>query len=151
VSMAVGDRMGPGAADDPPSLIVVPHHPHGARVGRHRLAAELAQLADLVPPAMAADCVAVGAELLGNAVRHAQPLPGGVIHLTWRVDRVTGGIRVHLRVTDGGSALIPTRRAADPDAVDGRGLAIVAALAQRWGVDHDGTGSCVWADVAPDA
>jgi two-component sensor histidine kinase len=99
---------------------------------------------------MAADCVAVSAELLGNAVRHALPLPGGVIHLTWRVDRGSDGPRVHLRVTDGGSALTPTRRAADPDAVDGRGLAIVAALALRWGVDRDGAGSCVWADVAPE-
>jgi anti-sigma regulatory factor (Ser/Thr protein kinase) len=151
VSMAVGDRTGPGAADDPPSLIVVPHHPHGARVGRQRLAAELARLADVVPAGMAADCVAVSAELLGNAVRHAEPLPGGVIHLTWQIEQGAGGLRIHLRVTDGGSALTPTRRAADPDAVDGRGLAIVAALAQRWGVDRDGAGSCVWADVAPEA
>jgi anti-sigma regulatory factor (Ser/Thr protein kinase) len=146
--MAVSDRMGAGAADDPSSLIVVAHHPHGARMARQRFAAELAQLADVVPAGMAADAVAVGAELLGNAVRHAQPLPGGVIHLTWRVELSDAGPRVHLRVTDGGSNLTPTRRAADPDAVDGRGLAIVAALALQWGVDRAGPGSCVWADIA---
>jgi two-component sensor histidine kinase len=148
VSMAVSDRTGPGAADDPPSLIVVAHHPHGARIGRQQLATELALRGDLVPATMAADVIAVGAELLGNAVRHAEPLAGGVVHLTWRLERSNGTTCVQLRVTDGGSAMTPTRRAADPDAVDGRGLAIVAALAQRWGVDRSGPGSCVWADVA---
>jgi anti-sigma regulatory factor (Ser/Thr protein kinase) len=150
VSMAVGDRTGTGSADDPSSLIVVEHHPHGARVARQRLAAELAECCALVPPTVAADAVAVGAELLGNAVRHAQPLPGGVIHLTWQLDRSSRLVCVHLRVTDGGSALTPTRRAADPDAVDGRGLAIVAALAVRWGVERNGAGSCVWADISAD-
>jgi anti-sigma regulatory factor (Ser/Thr protein kinase) len=148
VSMAVGDRTGAGSADDPASLIIVDHHPHGARVARQRLASQLAELGDLVPPALVADAVAVSAELLGNAVRHAEPLPGGVIHLRWRVDSTGGVPRIHLRVTDGGSALIPTRRAADPDAVDGRGLAIVAALALRWGVDREADGCCVWADIA---
>jgi anti-sigma regulatory factor (Ser/Thr protein kinase) len=146
--MAVGDRMGAGSADDPASLIVVAHHPHGARVARQRLAAELAQLIDQIPPALAADVVAVSAELLGNAVRHADPLPGGVIHLRWRVETIAGASHVHLRVIDGGSALIPTCRAADPDAVDGRGLAIVTALALRWGVDRESDACCVWADLA---
>ncbi len=148
MSMAVGDRTGPGAADDPPALIVVAHHPHGARLGRQRLALELAEVCAEVPPGLAADAVSVGAELLGNAVRHAQALPGGVVHLTWQLDRSGDEVCVHLRVTDGGSTLTPTRRAFDPDAVDGRGLAIVAALAVRWGVDRDGSGSCVWATVS---
>jgi anti-sigma regulatory factor (Ser/Thr protein kinase) len=145
--MALSDRTGRGAADDPPALIVVAHHPHGARVGRQRLTAELAKIKD-VPDGLAADAVAVTAELLGNAVRHAQPLPGGVIHLAWRVERARTGLCVHVRVTDGGSALTPTRRAANPYSVGGRGLAIVAALAERWGVDRDGAGSCVWADIS---
>jgi anti-sigma regulatory factor (Ser/Thr protein kinase) len=147
MSMALSDRMGRGAADDPPALIVVAHHPHGARVGRQRLAAELAKIQDL-PEGLAADAVAVTAELLGNAVLHAQPLPGGVIHLAWRVQRSQAGLRVQLRVSDGGSANTPTRRATNPYSVDGRGLAIVAALAERWGVDRNGVGSCVWADLS---
>jgi hypothetical protein len=98
---------------------------------------------------VAADAVAVSAELLGNAVRHARALPGGVIHLTWRIVRSSGEALVRLQVIDGGSSLVPTPRAADPDAIDGRGLAIVAALARRWGVDRNGAGCCVWADVGP--
>jgi anti-sigma regulatory factor (Ser/Thr protein kinase) len=146
--MAVGDRTGAGSADDPASLIVVDHDPHGARVARQRLAADLAELGELIPAALVADAISVSAELLGNAVRHAAPLPGGVMHLSWRVERSGGIARIHLRVTDGGSALVPTRRVADPDAIDGRGLAIVAALALRWGVDRDGAGCCVWADLS---
>ncbi len=54
--------------------VVVPHHPTGARLARHRLADELA---DVVPSMLLADLVAVLAELVGNAVRHAEALPGG--------------------------------------------------------------------------
>jgi two-component sensor histidine kinase len=146
--MAVDDRTDPASAGDGPSLIIVPHHPHGARVARQRLAAELATLPETLSPAVVADVVAVGAELLGNAVRHARPLPGGVIHLSWGLGGSGATSHVVLRVVDGGSAHTPTRRFADPDAIDGRGLAIVAALAVRWGVDKDGTRQCVWAEVA---
>jgi len=62
--------------------IVVPHHASGAHVARHRLASELnGQL----PPALLADTISVVAELVGNAVRHAEPLTGGVIRVAWRI------------------------------------------------------------------
>jgi anti-sigma regulatory factor (Ser/Thr protein kinase) len=121
---------------------VVPHHVGGARVARQRLAADLS---GLVSPTLLADAIAVVAELLGNAVSHARPLPGGVIRLACRVGPAA---YVQVRVTDGGSELTPTARAAEPDAVSGRGLAIVAALAHRWGVEPDGDGQCVWAELA---
>ena len=151
MSMAVDDRSGIGAADDPASLIVVPHHPQGASIARQRLAAELARAVE-VSPALAADVVAVGAELLGNAVRHARPLPGGVIRLSWQVGRAGADCCVTVRVTDGGAAAqVPAQRRAGPDDVDGRGLTIVAALAARWGVDRDGLEQIVWAEVGPTA
>lgn len=119
----------------------VPHDARGARRARQQLTAELGEF---VPPALLADVVAVVAELLGNAVRHAEPLPGGVIRLTCRA-LIAGETWIELRVSDGGSHLTPTEREASPDAIDGRGLAIVAALARDWGVERSEEGQCVWA------
>jgi two-component sensor histidine kinase len=131
-----------GSGDDSGGTISVPHHAGGARKARQRLGAELERL---VPPALVADAVAVAAELLGNAVRHAAPLPGNTVHVDWRVDTDEGGTVVELRVTDGGSLKVPHERTHAPESVGGRGLAIVAALARSWGVERDGAGQCVWA------
>jgi len=124
--------------------VVVPHHASGARLARHRLTAELS---GLVPPPLLADVIAVVAELVGNSVRHADPLPGGVVRVAWRVHPGVDGERVEVRVTDGGAGDPPRVRSVGPDSVDGRGLTIVAALADRWGVDRDGLGQCVWAEI----
>lgn len=125
--------------------VVVPHHASGARLARQRLASELAPL---VPASLLADVVAVVAELVGNSVRHAHPLPGGVVRVAWRVHPGGDGDRIEVRVTDGGAGDPPRVRRVGPDSVDGRGLAIVAALADRWGVDRDGLGQCVWAEIS---
>ncbi|MEU8259753.1 ATP-binding protein [Micromonospora sp. NPDC048999] len=126
--------------------MVVPHHATGARQARHRLADELV---DIVPPALLADLVAVLAELVGNAVRHADPLPGGVVRVAWRLRPTAGGQSIQLRVTDGGSAAGPLLRRPAPGSVDGRGLHIVAGLSSRWGVERDGLGQRVWAEFDP--
>jgi anti-sigma regulatory factor (Ser/Thr protein kinase) len=141
VSMALAERAW---------CVVIPHHPRGARIARQRLTTELRSA---VQPALLADAVAVLAELVGNAVRHANPLPGGVVRVAWRlrpavsegeVDRDT----VEVRVTDGGASEQPHIRAVATDAIDGRGLSIVAALSERWGVDRDGLGQSVWAELS---
>ncbi|MEV4621798.1 ATP-binding protein [Asanoa sp. NPDC049573] len=120
--------------------VVVPHHARGARAARHRLTTELA---GTVPSAQLDDVVAVTGELVGNAVRHARALPGGVIRVAWSVS--SGGV-VEVRVTDGGGGQVrPRSRPAGPDALDGRGLQIVSKLADRWGVEHDRHGQSVWA------
>jgi anti-sigma regulatory factor (Ser/Thr protein kinase) len=121
--------------------VVVPHRPRGARVARHRLAAALA---GLVSADRLSDAMAIAAELVGNAVRHAAPLPGGVVRVAWRL-LTSGGLLI--RVTDGGSPNAPVIRPPSVDALDGRGLAIVQALSFRWGVDRDGLGQCVWAEL----
>ncbi|MGK5675629.1 ATP-binding protein [Micromonospora sp. URMC 106] len=126
--------------------MVVPHHATGARLARHRLADELT---GVVPAPLLADLVAVLAELVGNAVRHADPLPGGVVRVAWRLRTSAEGQRVQLRVTDGGAAAGPRMRTAGTDAVDGRGLHIVSGLADRWGVERDGLGQSVWAEFDP--
>jgi anti-sigma regulatory factor (Ser/Thr protein kinase) len=124
--------------------LVVPHHASGARQARQQLAVVLS---GVVSSALCADAVAVAAELLGNAVQHAAPLPGNVIRIECRVLTEPTGLVVELRVSDGGSTLTPTERAASPDSVDGRGLTIVAALAGAWGVERQGAGQVVWAQL----
>lgn len=125
--------------------IVVPHQARGARVARHRLAGELRET---VSSELLADAVAIVAELVGNAIRHARPLPGDVIRVAWRLSAGHRGEYLHVRVTDGGGdPQHPRQRVAGLDAVDGRGLAIVAALAQSWGVERDGLGQSVWAEL----
>ncbi|WP_422772583.1 ATP-binding protein [Plantactinospora sp. WMMC1484] len=122
--------------------LLVPQHAQGARTARHRLGAELD---GTVPPALVADAEMVAAELLGNAVRHAEPLPGGMIRLTWLLRAGPSANSVEIRVTDGGASGPPRVRQAGPDATDGRGLHLVAALATEWGVERDGLGQSVWA------
>ncbi len=127
-------------------VVVVPHHARGARQARHRLTGELtgALGSDLL-----ADVIAVVGELVGNAIRHARPLPGDVVRVAWKVRGGSGRQFVEVRVTDGGGdPELPRERIAAPDSVDGRGLAIVAALADRWGVDRDGLGQSVWAELS---
>jgi anti-sigma regulatory factor (Ser/Thr protein kinase) len=141
VSMAVAERAW---------CVVIPHHPQGARIARQRLTTELR---NAVHPALLADAVAVLAELVGNAVRHASPLPGGVVRVAWRLRPGRSGGEgdhdtVEVRVTDGGAAEQPHIRAIATDAIDGRGLSIVAALSDRWGVDRDGLGQSVWAELS---
>jgi anti-sigma regulatory factor (Ser/Thr protein kinase) len=125
--------------------VVVPHHARGARQARHRVAGELA---GSISSELLADAVAVVAELVGNAIRHASPLPGDVIRVAWRVRAGVSRQLLEVRVTDGGAVNEPRQRTVGPDAVDGRGLAIVAALADRWGVERDGLGQSVWAELS---
>ena len=125
--------------------LVVPHHARGARVARHRLANELS---GVIRATMLADVISVVAELVGNAVRHADPLPGGVIRVAWRLRDEPERRLVEVRVTDGGAPQLPRIRTVGLEALDGRGLSIVAALADRWGVDRDGLGQSVWAELS---
>jgi anti-sigma regulatory factor (Ser/Thr protein kinase) len=122
--------------------VVVPHHARGARTARHRLATELA---GAISPTLLADVVAIVAELVGNSVRHAGPLPGGVVRVAWHHRPGPDADVVEVRVTDGGATAAPRLRQVGPEALDGRGLHIVAALAVDWGVERDGLGQSVWA------
>lgn len=80
----------------------------------------------------------VVSELASNAVLHAGT------PFTVRVRR--GDDIVRVEVLDR-SAAQPTPRPLDPAAVSGRGLAIVGTLASDWGVDPNGDGKCVWAEL----
>ena len=84
-------------------------------------------------------------ELVTNAVVHAGLGPEDPIsvHITSRVDRV------RLVVSDPGPGFSrPVARSGDVLAPGGRGVAIVDALSDAWGVDVDGSGCTVWCEVA---
>lgn len=88
-----------------------------------------------------ADDVTLSAdELLSNAIKHCQ------VTLT----QVEIGISVRggdlwLEVTDPDKDKIPVLHIADSDEESGRGLFLVAKLADEWGTRHRTYTKCVWA------
>jgi anti-sigma regulatory factor (Ser/Thr protein kinase) len=126
-------------------MVTVRHAPASAGEVRRQLGADLTDAG--LPAAVIGDATLVVSELVGNAVRYAAPLPGGVLEVSWTVDAEC----VRLRVSDGGGMSVPVRHDAGPEDVRGRGLAIVAALAQDWGVElsRNGAGptNTVWVEL----
>jgi len=118
----------------------VRHDPASAAVVRHELAADLRRLN--VAPACIDDVILVASELVSNAVRHGSPVAARKIDVTW--DFESGGVIV--RVEDG-SERQPQPRRPGARQPDGRGLAIVAAIADSWGVEATPRGKRVWARV----
>jgi hypothetical protein len=60
--------------------------------------------------------------------------------------RVLGGPRLRVEVHDG-SPVLPVQRNAAASAEGGRGIALVEALAVRWGVEARPTGKTFWFEV----
>lgn len=84
------------------------------------------------------DLELVATELVTNALIHAH----GEARLALSRSAPDA---VRLTVSDDGPA-DPLIRVADHEDTSGRGLAIVAALAERWGVEPDPPGKHVWAE-----
>jgi diguanylate cyclase (GGDEF)-like protein len=86
-------------------------------------------------------------ELVANAVRHAGLPAGAPVNL----DITHAAGRVRLAVRDGGAGFDPSRLDDTvPLPCGGRGLVIVAALSDAWGVECHADGCTVWCDVAVD-
>lgn len=119
----------------------VPHHARSAATIRRWLAEVLSSLTT----AHLADLHAIATELICNAVRHATPLPDGELSVSCRYEDG----ELEFAVTDGGSASLPKLRTLDTGAPDGRGLLIVSALANTWGVEDEPIGRTVWARLTP--
>lgn len=92
------------------------------------------------------DARLVLSELVGNAVRHARPLPGQTVRVAWS----TGPWGLHISVSDGGARTAPHKTAATARDLSGRGLAIVETLATRWWVETSACRTTVHARVALD-
>ncbi len=130
------------------SSMAVPHGPAGVGEARRRMRDELR--INGVSDSVIDDAVLILSELLSNSCRHGRPLGqaevgDGDIRAAWRVDS-TG--RLTVEVTDGGGPTRPVPATPSVTARGGRGLNIITALAQDWGVRDSSTGEVtVWVNV----
>ncbi|MEU9386473.1 ATP-binding protein, partial [Streptomyces sp. NPDC048279] len=79
-------------------------------------------------------------ELLTNVHRHAQPDKNCTVEIELQLDRLTVSVRDHdprLPVVEDGTDVAPM-------ATCGRGLAMVAAVSESWGVRPHDDGKVVW-------
>ncbi|MFI7140774.1 ATP-binding protein [Streptomyces massasporeus] len=119
------------------SLLLSPT-PRGARLARLLATEQLRAWGTPLDPAGQ-----IVAELATNAATHGR-VPGRDFRLTLYV--VGGILRIEVTDTRGDRLPHPTRPA--PDATSGRGLLVVAALADRWGVaPGPHPRKTVWAEV----
>ncbi|MFI9647885.1 ATP-binding protein [Streptomyces sp. NPDC052040] len=118
--------------------------PRGARLARRLVAHRLDEWGHPYDSALNETVTLIAAELAANAVRHGH-VPGRDFQL--RLLAAAEGVR--LEVSDTRTERLPEKRPpADPAAEEGgRGLLLVEALAERWGVDPRCPGKCVWAEV----
>jgi anti-sigma regulatory factor (Ser/Thr protein kinase) len=118
----------------------VPFDPVSVSAVRSALVDELASLEGVTAERVDAAALVLS-ELLSNSIRHAEPLDGRGVLVRWRL--VDEGLRIS--VSDGGGVTQPRRSDALGLATQGRGLAIVTALARRWWRDLEGSRSTVHA------
>ncbi|CUW28659.1 Histidine kinase-, DNA gyrase B-, and HSP90-like ATPase [Streptomyces reticuli] len=119
--------------------------PHGPRSAGRARALLRTQLTEWKIDAEVADTAELLlSELMSNAIRHARTPPGREIGV--RLAQYDGRLRVE--VADANCAR-PLPRKAEADDEQGRGLAIISALAVRWGCcpRRHGIGKATWAEL----
>lgn len=139
------------ALPDDAKLYVEPGEKHNAnyslRAGPQAPAEARRALVGLTLPKTTRENLAlVVSELVTNSVRHArQPADAPI-----GVQVNNGSASVRLAVHDDGPGFpFPAHEVpVAPLVADGRGLAIVAALSQTWGIDTNGDGCTVWCQLA---
>jgi anti-sigma regulatory factor (Ser/Thr protein kinase) len=125
------------------SVMVLPYIASSVGVARRRLIADLKEAG--VADTTACDAGLVLSELISNALRHASPLPGSTLEVSWALRSDS----VEVAVSDGGGSGMPRMNEPGNFAVGGRGLSIVDRLSLRWGVcgGRDQAEKKVWAEV----
>ncbi|BCL28835.1 ATP-binding protein [Streptomyces aurantiacus] len=116
----------------------IPKHRSHVPTARQRVCKTLA---DWGVTGELADAVTLLAnELVTNAVTHCR-VPYARIQITLALDAP----ELVLEVSDPDKDRLPRPRDSPPDEESGRGLALVAALADSWGHRQDPYSKCVWA------
>lgn len=93
-----------------------------------------------VPQPQLDDALLVVSELVANAVRHAHTVS------TLELELGGNGSRLRVALADG-SSTAPRLRHAHATAEDGRGMGILSALSDRWGIELHVGGKRVWWEV----
>lgn len=101
-------------------------------------------LVDWAYDARAGDVLLCVSELATNALRHGVP-PGRGFRIHLYLDPTDGLLRVEVHDSGEGEVRLGDEGAA-PDAEGGRGLLLVAALADKWGVGERNPGKVVWCE-----
>ncbi|MFG3117894.1 ATP-binding protein [Streptomyces sp. NPDC048197] len=117
----------------------VPGTAPAVATARHQLVAEMRGWGLPADSDALNDVELMAGELLSNAVQHAG---SGVITLIARCD----GNALRVEVSDS-SRELPRPRSPSKDDEHGRGLCIVAALADRYDVEPTASGKRCWAEV----
>jgi len=126
------------------SVQMLPYTASSVGVARRRLIGDLTDAG--VYEATACDAGLVLSELISNALRHATPLPGSLIRVSWCLNDDC----IEVAVSDGGGPTVPMVNKPAANALGGRGLGIVDRLSLCWGVytQQDGSETTVWAALA---
>ncbi|MGH3412297.1 MAG: ATP-binding protein [Marmoricola sp.] len=132
-----------GRSSSDPWVLRLPFAAESAGAARRALDHWLIDLGPQVE--VVADCRLVVSELVGNAVRHAQPLSGGEVEVSCHRDEAG----IDIAVADGGAGTRPRRVHAGLSDLSGRGLVVVEALASRWWVETAESRTVVHARVGP--
>lgn len=138
-----GDRSRPAPAAAPKDIEWrLPRHARS--VGRARTLLREQANSWKIPEEVTETAVLLLSELMTNACRHAKVSPGREIWARCALD----DDRLRVWVTDASDTL-PEPRVASPDDEAGRGLALVAALADDWGATsrEHGIGKTVWFEL----
>jgi len=139
----VGKVLGPGdmpqvRADALSRVVTVPPVPRAVTAAREwsRQTIERWRLGEAAEP-----IEHLVSELVTNSVEHAQ-----CVSVTVLLMYAAGMLRLEVRDQD--TAHVPVQKSPEPGDVDGRGLVIVQALSDRWGVRVTSSGKTVWCELA---
>jgi signal transduction histidine kinase/DNA-binding response OmpR family regulator len=94
-----------------------------------------------VPDQLVSDLILVVSELVTNAILHSQP------PIELRLSRTSD--RIVIAVHDGTTA-VPRRLQSNLEADHGRGLHLVSAMSDQWGVRPTEDGKSVWSEIVVD-